>query len=45
MEKAYFYRKAENIKKYDNTILKYIEYSDYLSFKIAKKYCSTRSNI
>lgn len=37
MEKAYFYRKAENIKEYDNVILKYKEYTDYLSFKIAKE--------
>ncbi|MDD2518709.1 MAG: hypothetical protein PHG18_02345 [Bacilli bacterium] len=37
MKKAYFYRKAESIKEYDNVILKYKEYTDYLSFKIAKK--------
>lgn len=37
MEKAYFYRKAENIKEYDNVILKYKEYTDYLNFKIVKK--------
>jgi len=37
MEKAYFYRKAESIKEYDNIILKYREYTDYLSFKITKK--------
>ncbi len=37
MERAYFYRKAKNIKEYDNVILKYKEYTDFLSFKISKK--------
>lgn len=37
MNKAYFYRKSENIKDYDNVVLNYKEYTDCLSFIIAKK--------
>lgn len=37
MNKAYFYRKAESIKDYDSIILNYKEYTDCLSFIIAKK--------
>lgn len=37
MNRALFYRNAENLKEYNNAIKKYKKYTDNLNYSIAKK--------